>query len=249
MARNPPFSIRFGDLVGKTLSAYFRNLAPFTVLAVFVFAPWIACVFLFPDPPVRSKEMWMEHTWRRIGMFLLQTLLSYVLIGAVTFGVVQQMRGEPQSFGTSIAIGLRSFFGALGTGMLCGLRILVGFILLYVPGIIESIRLYVAIPISIIEGIGGSRAVQRSIDLTAGSRWPIFGAVFLMGVVTVGLGAIGGFVIGTTFDADSRALQWLEVVIAVVTSTFSATLAAVCYALLRHGKENVDVKDLAAVFA
>jgi hypothetical protein len=247
MARNPPFSIRFGDLVSKTLSAYFRNLAPFTVLAVLVFAPWIACVFLFPDPPVRSAGM--EQTWRRIGMFLLQTLLSYVLIGAVTFGVVQQMRGEPQSFGTSIAMGLRSFFGALGTGMLCGLRILVGFILLYVPGIIESIRLYVAIPIAIIEGIGGSRAVQRSIDLTAGSRWPIFGAVLLMVVVTVGLGAIGGFVIGTTLDADSLALQWLEVVIAVVTSTFSATLAAVCYALLRHGKENVDVKDLAAVFA
>jgi hypothetical protein len=247
MARNPPFSIRFGDLVSRTLSAYFRNLAPFTVLAVLVFAPWIACVFLFPDPPVRSAGM--EHTWRTIGMFLLQTLLSYVLIGAVTFGVVQQMRGEPQSFGTSIAMGLRSFFGALGTGILCGLRILVGFILLYIPGIIESIRLYVAIPISIIEGIGGSRAVQRSIDLTAGSRWPIFGAVLLMGVVTVGLGAIGGFVIGTTLDADSQALQWLEVVITVVTSTFSATLAAVCYALLRHGKENVDVKELAAVFA
>jgi len=30
---------------------------------------------------------------------------------------------------------------------------------------------------------------------------------------------------------------------------FSATLAAICYAQLRHGKGNVDVKELAAVFA
>lgn len=245
MARTPPFSIRFGELVSKTLSAYFRNIAPFTVLAVLVFAPWIACVFLFPESPDPENPSF----GRNIGMFLLQTLLSYVLIGAVTFGVVQQMRGEPQSFGTSIASGLRSFFGALGTGLLCGLRIMIGLILLWVPGIIESIRLYVAIPIAIIEGITGPRAVERSINLTAGSRWPIFGAVFLMGVVTIGLGALGGFMIGTTFDADSYALQWLEIVVTVVTSTFSATLAAVCYALLRHGKENVNAKDLAAVFA
>ena len=245
MARKAPFSLRFGELVNKTLSAYFRNLAPFTVLAVLVFAPWIACQFLFPDPADRSSY----STWRNICMFLLQSLLSYVLIGAVTFGVVQQMRGEPQSFDTSVAMGLRSFFGVLGTGLLCGLRILIGFILLYVPGIIESIRLYVAIPVAIIEGTGGSGAVRRSIDLTAGSRWPIFGAVLLMVVVTLGLSAVGGYVIDTTFSDASHALVWLEIAIVVMTSTFSATLAAVCYALLRYGKENVDVKSLAAVFA
>lgn len=243
MVRRPTYTLRVGELVGRTFAIWFRNLIPFTVLALLILSPWIVAMHFVGegDDPLRMRMI-------DILLFVLQTLLTFVLTAAVTFGVVQQMRGQPSSIGASIARGLRSFVAVLGTSLLCSVRIAIGYILLVVPGIIEAIRLYAAIPAAVLEGKTGNAAIDRSARLTTGSRWPIFGSWLLMFVISLGLGMLGGFVFGTMAFESPFAWVWLQVGIVVFTSTLSAAMMAVCYALLRQGKENVDVKQLAAVF-
>lgn len=208
------FSLPFGDLLGVTLSTFFRNFVPFTVMGAIVMSPWAALVlYLAPalsEGPPRSSEELFEYFLAQGGAFVLQQLLGYLLTGSVVFGVVQQMRGQPAGMGLSLQTGFRNLGRSLGTGLLVGLRILlfclpsallvlgatqvrfplavpIAFLValgLLVPAVMEFVRLYVAIPAAVMEEKGGGPAIARSKGLTDGSRWPIFGGLVVVGIAT-----------------------------------------------------------------
>ena len=74
-----------------------------------------------------------------------------------------------------------------------------------------------------------------------------FGAVPLFTLVTVGGLMVLVFLLAGMFR-EGEFPAWIEVAMNVVVAPFGATMPAVCYFLLRTGKENVDAKDVAAVF-
>jgi hypothetical protein len=224
------------------------------LLGVLFLAPWIALHIYYTQllaaaPPQRIGDpVDMRLLLLPFAELLLNNLLSFLLTGAVTFGVVQQLRGQPAGIAQVMSTGLSSFGRVFATGFLCGLRILLFTLLLIVPGIIQSVRLYVAIPAAIMEGRDASHSMSRSELLTKGSGWQIFGAWFLIVLVTFGLGTLALF-LTKSFDADEvRVPVWVDLAITLVFGPFSATMMAVAYFLLRKGKENVDPKAIAAVF-
>lgn len=236
------FKLSVGALVSNSLGIYFRNLIPFVVLGAIVLAPWILLrLTLMEDPQV---------VWAPAAGLLLQSVLGFVLTGALTFGVVQQLRGEPAGIAAALSTGLQSFGRVLGTAFMCGIRILLWSLVLYIPGIIESIRLFVAIPAAVMEGKGASASIERSVRLTDGSRWPIFGAWFLTMLIGWGLVFVCVFLLtsstGSFEDAANHA--WIDIGVALLVTPFSATMGSSAYFLLRKGRENVDAKQIAAVF-
>lgn len=252
MARAPRFTLSVGTLVSKSFGTYFRNFVPFTLLAVLVMSPWIAYRIFLDDGLADAQGELGLVLLLFLGNMFLQLLLSYVLTGAVTYGVVQQLRGEPASLATTVSKGIQVLGTTIGTGLLCGIRIFGFSLLLLVPGIIEMVKLYAAIPTAIIEGKGANAAIERSQRLTEGSRWPIFGSWLItyciaMGATYLVLFALILLVTPQLNDMPAM-VRWVEIPVAVLSAPFGATMMAVCYSLLRQGKENVDTKQLAAVF-
>jgi len=174
-------------------------------------------------------------------------ILTYVLTGTLTYGVVQQMRGSPASIGDAISKGMQAMPRALGTGLLAGFRIILFTLLLIIPGIMEQVRLYVAIPAAIMEGKGGDVAIQRSIKLTDGSRWPIFGSWLIMILLAGPLVGVIAFVM-IMMTGDGQIPWWFDVAFSLVIQPLGAVAMAVCYFLLREGKEQISVEQIAAVF-
>lgn len=244
MARTPTFTLSVGKLVNNTLATYLRNVVPFTVLAALVLLPWIVFRLYFGDDP--------NNPALPLGSMLLQGLLSYVLTGAVTYGAVQHLRGRPAPLGETISKGLQVFGRTLGTGIICGLRIFGFTLLLIVPGIMEIMRLFVAIPVAVIEGKDVATSIERSKALTDGSRWHIFGGgllIYLIAFLLLGLATFVSVMFFSANVADARSSAvWIEILVALFANSFYATMMAVCYSMLREGKENVDPKQLAAVF-
>lgn len=253
MASNSSFHLSVGALVQTSFGTFFRSIVPFTLLGTLIMAPWIATHLWAvhnPMPPRPETSDVLEFALVQLVVLLLQVLLQYALTGAVTYGVVQQLSGEPASFATTVSKGLQVFGRTLATGILCGLRVLLYSLLLVVPGIMEFCRLFVAIPATVVEGTSASASVERSKQLTDGCRWQVFASVLVVNVISWLVSAL--VVAGITMagsSASSPVLIALPVALAVLFTTLSATVAAVCYSLLRRGKENVDVKALSAVFA
>ena len=257
MARRSSFSLSVGQLVGASFRNFFRNLVPFSILGALILSPWIAFhvwqVNQFTVIETSTGPVTFPNVALLVVDFLLQTLLGYVLTGAVTYGVVQQLSGQPAPLAATISKGLQVFGRTLATGFLAGLRILLFTLLLVVPGIIEAIKLYVAIPVAVIEGGGAGRAIERSKALTDGCRWQVFGSWVV--VILIGWGVL--FLIGAVFAmlapeqarTNAGLFFGLQIATTVLLTTFSATVAAVCYSMLRRGKENVDAQQLASVFA
>ena len=252
------YTLPFGDLLGQTLSIYFRNFVPFTVLGAIVLAPWAAMVLGVQsrfDPS--SKDFDVDDLPMfavvSLGSFLLQTVLTFLLTGALSYGVVQQLRGNPARMDQALMIGLKNLGRALGTGILVGLRIALFSLLLLIPGIMEAARLYVAIPAAVMEERGGGHAIERSKSLTDGSRWPIFGAHMVVTIAGVMVLGMIGFVVlmlsgGLTGGPKPLAFDVVTIVFTIVVQGLTATMGAVCYFLLRRGKENIDPATLASVF-
>ncbi len=241
MARTQ-FQLSVGALVSKSLGIYFRNLVPFVVLAAIVLAPWIVLRLTLMEDP--------DLIWAPLAGMLLQTVLGFMLTGALTYGVVQQLRDQPAGIAAALSQGLQSFTRVLGTSLLCAVRIALWSLLLYIPGIIESVKLFVAIPAAVMEGKGASASIERSNRLTEGSRWAIFGAWFLILILGFGAFFLMMFVLSSGIEApeEGRSTAWLDIGIALLMTPFSATMGSVTYFLLRKGKENVDAKEIAAVF-
>lgn len=272
------YTLPFGDLLGQTLSIYFRNIVPFTLLSVVVMSPWAALLLTAPmmtGGPPRGREELLEYCLTQGGAFVLQNLLNYLLTGALVFGVVQQLRGQRASMGASLQMGFRNLGRSIGTALLIGLRLLlfclpsvalvlvasqmrgrvflpIGIVVamgMLVPAVMEFIRLYVALPAAVMEENGGGPAIARSKSLTDGSRWPIFGALIVISIATGMVAAVALVPIALLVDDPDGMLQLLSTIaMTVLSQGLAATMMAVTYFLLRRGKENADPAALASVF-
>jgi Membrane domain of glycerophosphoryl diester phosphodiesterase len=89
-------------------------------------------------------------------------------------------RGESLSFGAALQTGLYAWFRMWWTRLLSGLVVVLGCILLIIPGIYLLVRLALTEPIAVCEHISGPAAIRRSFELTKGHFWQIvlLGLVF-----------------------------------------------------------------------
>jgi len=177
---------------------------------------------------------------------LLLFILNNVLAGSMSYGVVQHLRGKRASIGDCLLRGLASFPAVVGAGLLSGLRIFLFSLPLVIPGIIEACRLWVAVPATATERAGPVRAIQRSTGLTAGSRGAIFGVFLVIGLVGMLLHFLE---VMLTSSKSYTTYLICFFATSLLVSVWCATSTAVGYFLLRKGKENLDLEDLARLFA
>jgi hypothetical protein len=185
-----------------------------------------------------------------IGKMLLGIFLSIVLgtlaQAIVLYGAFQDMRGRPVSLGDCLRIGLGRFFPIIGLAICVSIGLMVGFLLLVVPGVILALMWFVATPACVVEQLGPLASMGRSSELTKGHRWKILGMVLLLvigaGIVSGVIGALLGLT-GSTVLVTLGTLAWTG-----AWGAFYAVFVVVTYHDLRVAKEGVDVHQIASVF-
>src|SRR5262249_47687003 len=185
--------------------------------------------------------------------FFLRWVLGMIATAAITYGVVQQLRGQTASVGASIGIGMGRAFAVMGTAILAGLAIVVSTFALIVPGIIVACMLYVAVPVAVLERERWSGALSRSAHLTSGHRWSILGIAVVLGVISFAANKLLVIIMESDLKHSATLAKvtvyfFIMTVLAAVLSGLQATASAVAYHDLRRSKEGVDVEQLAAVF-
>lgn len=134
--------------------------------------------------------------------------------------------------------GFGSFFGI---NFLAGLGIVVGMILLIVPGLILAARWSTANAALLAEGEGVTAALGRSWDMTRASIWSIIGVqlVIFVPALVIAFGVL--FALIETMPIVANAIMYLALFTA---STLSWLAGVAIYALLRPATD-----ELADVFA
>lgn len=248
-----------GDILSTAFEVYKANAAKLAVIVAIVVVPLALLSSLFTnvvfDPTTRIVNVGGIRTLESASFFtvaiagsiglVIAFVMAFVLQAALSRASAQAVIGDPVDPEASYRYGFRRFGSVLLVSFLAGLIILVGLILLIIPGVIFAVFLAVAIPALVIENKRGTDALSRSWNLVKGSFWHVLGTVLVAGLigglVSSLIGAIGG---------NNWFLSWIFTSIGqIVVAPFNALVLVILYLDLRARQESLTADTLRSEIA
>jgi hypothetical protein len=166
---------------------------------------------------------------------LLAVVISLVATTLFT-GMIVELVADLQDGRRDASVGqlLRAAVPVIGqlilVGIVAGVGIVIGFILLIVPGLILITLWSVVAPVVVLERPGVFAALGRSRGLVRGNGWQVFGVILVLDVLVVLVGS------GIEIAADSASTGVgivVRVIVGVLTGPLAGLAAAVLYFQLR----------------
>lgn len=163
-----------------------------------------------------------------IGYFWIQGVLV-VLTADVRDGVADHSFGE-------LFERVRPKLGALIlAGILAGLGIVIGFLLLIVPGLYLLTRWSMIAPALLLENLSAGESFTRSHELVKDRAWPVFGLLILLFIINV---VVGGVIVGVASGISGGFLAtWIGSALAnTLVTPFIAIATTLIYFRLAGGE-------------
>jgi hypothetical protein len=265
MATRQPFGV--GAVLSRSFASWISNFLPFTVLAALIYLP----IELYTWYVLRDLDaITADDLWRWVMVVVPGGLiLRVVLIGTLVYGVFRELQGRRATIAETVSVGLRRLLPVFGVAILLLLAVTAaGIPLFLVIGIMQSgnalglvllipaaalffsvlCRLWVSIPVAVVEKPGVMESLTRSAELTKGRRGSIFLILLLLGIFE----RVVDKILEITFPVDTiddfPPLAWATVIALIEMAILQAITATVIYNDLRLEKEGVGIEELAQVF-
>ncbi len=156
-------------MLRKTSEAIQLLVGNFPLLALVILTVWLPgnllvnyLVFYVFDPDDVFRAA-------RVGMWI-EGIFGPIYLGAMIHALWQIKQGRPVGYGEAIGVGLRNWGRLFAARFVAGLLILLGLLLLIVPGVVLALRYAFVDCAVIIEEANTKEALRRSTDLTAGIK-------------------------------------------------------------------------------
>ncbi len=172
------------------------------------------------------------------ALSLLAVIIDLVA-GTLFTGMVVELVADVQDGRRDASPGqlLRAVTPVLGqlilVGIVAGIGIVIGFVLVIIPGLFLLTVWSVAAPVVILERPGVFAALRRSRALVRGNGWQVFGVIFTL---YIAVGIVAFLIEGVAESAGSTVGIVVRVVVGVLTAPLSALAAAVLYFELRGAR-------------
>lgn len=188
--------------------------------------------------------------------FLITIFLSVVgkvlASGALLRSVSEYYLGKDVTVGEAYRYVLPKLGTLIWAGFLVGVVIIIGYLLLVVPGIIFSLWFTLVTPAIVLENLRASEGMSRSKALASGNLGKIFGTLLVVTIIAGILGAFIGWVgtmaAGAIFSNAFGATfvsQLMSIVAEIVAAPISAVAMVLLYYDLRIRKEGFDLEMMA----
>ncbi|WP_120495244.1 hypothetical protein [Kiloniella sp. EL199] len=241
-----------GDTLATTFSVFLKRFIPLNLLVLIFQLPmliWSVSSGLFTasveNPEAVLNTMGNQFIW----IMIVSTIMSFASAAAVVYGVFLDITGRNINIGECLSKSLSVLVPVILSGLLAYIAIVIGIVLLIVPGIFAAICFFVVIPVVVVERPGIFASLGRSADLTKGNRWSILGLFLIIMVIAIVLGFVSNFItiffVGTSLSVVAIVIS---TVVQVITTTFFLIVGAVTYNNLRNSKEGVSSGEIASVF-
>jgi len=258
-----------GMSVGRVFTRGFGVIAdnPLTVLGIaFLFGAIPTVALSWFQQSLALTAMDRFQSIGASGIMLVSSLLSLAIQGLVQGALVRAtlayVRGERATLGECVRASLAVLLPLVGLTLLMWLGVGIGFIFLFVPGIMLFVMWSVASPALVAERAGVLAAFGRSRYLTKGARWKVFGVEVIMIILyylfVAAFGALVYATVGFNFSSvaaiaatGTLPLSWLlaTVISSTLVSMVWSTVQSSLYVELRNWKEGLPEQSLEEIFA
>jgi hypothetical protein len=117
------------------------------------------------------------------AVLFLAIVLSPLASAAMLRVIVQEFLDGEVSLGEALQFALGRFLPLLGTSILMGILVWLGFLLCCIPGIYLAVVWSMMSQVVVAERLSGMEALNRSKSLAASHFGQVFGLVFLLGII------------------------------------------------------------------
>jgi len=236
-----PGDFRVGHVISRSVSVLARHFLTFFIVSLIAFSP-----LLLLRAGSAAAETDPVQALITLGLgFVLLMVLSMFSSAIILQGAFQDMRNRPVNLLESLKVAFRRFLPLIVLALLESVLLILGLLLLIVPGLILYTMWLVAVAACVVEQTGPWRSLRRSQELTKGHRWKVFG-LFLVLLVLSLINPLLQLVLNATAGATAAAIG--NGIWTAIGSAFSSVVMAVTYYDLRVAKEGIDIDQIAAVF-
>jgi hypothetical protein len=185
----------------------------------------------------------------QVGFMILWASIAFPIAGgAATYAISERYLGNDVTIGESLALALSRFWTLSVAQITATIRVMFGFLLLIVPGILWLLSYSLIVPAILVENQKATPSLRRSRELVKGQRGKVFCVLFvinlLQGIVILGVSMISGMI----FNVESGGGAVLNSAIINLVSIFVTPLGIVTTILLyydmRIRKEGFDLEML-----
>lgn len=263
-----------GDILDTTFRLYRQRFATFLLIALIVYVPFSLIQAMMvasappnirspwqlpvqePEPfnPVRASQPVPQMRDMNLapyfassaGTMLFACICLPLCLAALTHNISASYLGENLSAAQSYGRVMPRLLAIIGTQVLAGLIVVVGFFLCVVPFFIFLLWFYVLSPIVVLEGLSGTVALGRSRELMRGNMGKAFVLALVLWLLGVIIGLSLGFGIGAMFGPHYVLQTFFAQVLHAFILPIQTAPIVLFYYDLRIRKEAFDLQQLSA---
>ena len=231
--------MNIGKILDKSINFIFKNIL------------WITLIgFIMSFLPL-SFEMWISTAESmnqsvvsilNIIVGLLITSVGILFAGMVTILLGEHFCGRKITWYQGFKKSIKKWIHLILLNIVITIAIMLGFILLIIPGIIVMCATICAIPAMMLEDLRPIKAFRRSWDLTKKNRFRILGYVILYCVVLIIINLIPAL-ITMTVPIDPIYQIGISALILPPFYVLSSAIATLLFFDLRIRKEAMDLEE------
>ncbi len=254
--------MKIGDILDVTFRLYRRKFLAFLLVALVVYIPYAVLMSLpalfgnaamfapGADVAGQSAQTAVDFNPLVVFAFVFATILFMVFVRPLcTAALVQNISasylGEELSAGESYSRAAPRLLSLIWAQIIAGVVILIGYLLLIVPGVIFSLWFLILTPVVVLEGLGGGTALGRSRELMRGNLGKGFLLAIVVAVLSWIFGAIAGVLVNFIPIEYLSLRTFINGVIPALWLPIQTAPFILLYYDLRIRKEAFDLQKMA----
>ena len=241
-----------GVLLDRAFRLYTSNFSLMLGITAAAYVPFYLIMLVIESSlgvNLQSRSGGLTNLLFQITFMVLWASIAFpIASGAATYAISERYLGNDVTIGTALHQGLSRFWSLSVAQITATIRVLFGFLLLVIPGILWMLSYSLIVPAILVEGQKAAPSLRRSRDLVKGQRGKVFLVLLVVNLLQVILAGGVAMIAGLFFTTESGSGAVLNSAMNNLLSIFLTPLGIIATILLyydmRIRKEGFDLEML-----
>jgi len=245
-----------GALLDRAFRLYTSNFSLMLGITAAAYVPFYFIMLLLEASlggRLQSPTGLAMLLFQLLFMILWASIAFPIASGAATYAISERYLGNDVTIASALHRGLSHFWTLSLAQIAATIRVLIGFVLLIIPGILWMLSYSLIVPAILVEGQKGLPSLKRSRDLVKGHRGKVFLVMLvinlLQGVVAAGVGMVSSFLFAGGSSGLAIASSALSNLLSIFLTPLGIIAAILLYYDMRIRKEGFDLEMLSRAVA
>ena len=242
-------AMSFAEIMDVGFRIVSRHFGLIVGISAALYVPTAILGTLVTPHAIPGADPWTSISAGRLGLViglgLYAIIVSPIVSAAITFAIGEIYLGRNASIGQSLRVGASMLIPIVGTSILVGLCVILGFVLLVIPGVYLLLAFLLVWQVMVLEQRYGVAAMGRSRELMRGNLFRGLGIILAGAIIVSVVGSAIGLVVGHVPLIGPIG----EGVARAAGAAYTSAVAVVLYFDIRCRKEAFDLEHLARLVA